>query len=421
MKTRRLALALLVVALVLALGASAATASAQNSYCSSYYTVKPGDNLFRIGYAHGVTVEALMRANGIYNPNLVYAGQSLCIPGNNPPPNPVPKPNCGFYYTVQWGDTLSVVAQRYGVTMYAIMQANNIANANFIYAGMILWIPCGSNNNSGGTSYAQWKGEYYNNGDLAGAPSLVRNDAQIAFNWGIGWPNSKINAQSYSVRWTRKLYFNQGTFRFTMKYGGGARLSVDNVQLVDAWQPMPGSSDTFVADVPLGTGYHTIIMEYHKLADVGYAYLSWARTTQPPMPGPVYPTPIPPVPPVGSAWTGYYYGNQYLDDLRFSRIDPSIDFNWGRSSPGGDVPRDLWSARWVSTQYFPTAGVYEFLAQVDDGVRIYVDNNLVVNDWFDHSGVSKGTVNLSAGPHSVKVEYYDFGREAMLTVWWVKK
>jgi hypothetical protein len=141
-------------------------------------------------------------------------------------------------------------------------------------------------------------------------------------------------------------------------------------------------------------------------------------------PGP-WPTPIPGATPTaaagGSAWTGYYFGNQYLDDLKFTRIDPSIDFNWDIDSPGTGVPKDLWSARWISTQYFPSAGTYEFYAQVDDGVRIYVDNNFVVNDWFDHRGVSKGTIKLAAGPHTIKVEYYDFGREAQITVWWAKK
>ena len=53
-------------------------------------------------------------------------------------------PPCGTYYTVQWGDTLSSIAARYGTTVQAIMYANNIANPNYIYAGMILYIPCGT-------------------------------------------------------------------------------------------------------------------------------------------------------------------------------------------------------------------------------------------------------------------------------------
>ncbi|MBP7690045.1 MAG: LysM peptidoglycan-binding domain-containing protein [Thermoflexales bacterium] len=418
MKIRRSMMLIVVVAMLLASQASVAIAAPlSSSNCVKYHQVQAGENLFRIGLQYGLTVEALMQANGLYNPNTVYAGQSLCIPGNTPAPAPNPQPSaCNVHYTIKWGDTLSGIAARYGTTLTALMQANRIVNANFIYAGMIILIPCKS---SGGTpaTYPQWKGEYFNNADLAGAPSLTRNDANINFNWGQGWPNPKLSADNYSVRWTRSVYFKTGTYRFSVKWSGGVRMYVDGVPVLDAWA---SGADAKTPEVVLGAGNHTLVLEFHKISGQGSIYLSWQGV--PPPPGP-QPTPIPGATPVASssAWTGYYFGNQYLDDLKFTRIDPSIDFNWDRSSPGTGVPRDLWSARWISTQYFASAGLYEFYAQVDDGVRIYVDNNLVVNDWFDHRGVSKGTVNLTAGPHTVKVEYYDFGREAMITVWWAKK
>ena len=416
MNPRRLMLILVIVALLLGASASLSSAAPLRS-CAAYYTVQPGENLFRVGLKYGVTVDQLMLANGIVNPNLVYAGQTLCIPGGTTPPPPAP--TCGKYYTVQWGDMLSKIAQRTGVSMYTIMRANNIINANFIYAGMILWIPCGGT--SGGTTYSQWKGEYFNNADLSGTPSLVRNDPSINFNWGVGWPNPKISADNFSVRWTRTLYFNQGTFHFTARADDGLRVFVDNVVLIDQWHIASG--DTYAVDVPLGTGYHALRVEYYEATGNASVSVTWTRTNTPTPIG----TPIPgatPTPPVtsGGAWTGYYFGNQELDDLIFTRIDPSIDFDWGRGSPGPGVPKDLFSVRWISTQYFPTSGVYQFNAQVDDGVRIYVDDNLILNEWFDHPGTTaRGTASLSAGPHTVKVEYYDRGREASIIVWWNKQ
>jgi lysozyme len=91
-----------------------------------------------------------MRANNICNPHLIFKGQKLCIPGGTPskpppkpPPCPVPPPpNCGVYYVVQCGDTLSGIAWRYGVNMWCIVNANGIANPNCIYAGQKLYIPC---------------------------------------------------------------------------------------------------------------------------------------------------------------------------------------------------------------------------------------------------------------------------------------
>jgi hypothetical protein len=121
----------------------------------------------------------------------------------------------------------------------------------------------------------------------------------------------------------------------------------------------------------------------------------------------------------GGAWNCTWYRNQFLDDPAYYAIVPNIIFSWGKGSPApGVIPNDLFSMRCDSVQSFPSSGVWQFNAQIDDGVRIYVDGNLVVNEWYDHPGtVAKGTANLSSGPHTVRVEYYEFGRDAAITVW----
>ncbi|HSD82489.1 MAG TPA: LysM peptidoglycan-binding domain-containing protein, partial [Anaerolineae bacterium] len=296
MTIRRVILILVALALMLAATAGVAVAVPQaSSYsCVAYHTVKFGDNLNSISRLYGVSVQALMAANNIYNPNLIYAGQTLCIPGSTPVP---PRPPCGTYYTIRWGDTLSSIAARYGTTIWAIMSANNIFNANYIYAGMILYIPCGSTKPptpGGGTSFAQWKGEYFNNQDLAGTPSLVRNDKNIAFNWGVGWVNSKIAADHFSVRWTRAVNLTEGTYRFAARFDDGARLFVDNVLLLDQWHTASGQ--TYVLDVPLGAGNHVVVFEYYEDTGTAFAYLSYQKVTSSvsvtPMPGQA-PTPAP--------------------------------------------------------------------------------------------------------------------------------
>ena len=91
-----------------------------------------GDSLSSIAYRYGITVEALMAANGLTNPNFIYAGQTLVIPGASsaPPPASAAPPPAVTYYTVKWGDTLESIAYRYGTTVAAIMQANNLANSS---------------------------------------------------------------------------------------------------------------------------------------------------------------------------------------------------------------------------------------------------------------------------------------------------
>jgi len=99
------------------------------------YIVQPGDTLWSIARRFGTTVEAIAWVNGIVNPNYIYVGQRLIIPGGvYPPPSQI-------VYTVRWGDTLWSIARRFGTTAWAIALANNLWNPNFIYVGQQLVIP----------------------------------------------------------------------------------------------------------------------------------------------------------------------------------------------------------------------------------------------------------------------------------------
>lgn len=104
------------------------------------YVVRRGDTLYAIALRFKTTVTAIARANGLVNPNHIYVGQCLHIPGSRPQP---PPGRCGVRYIVQAGDTVSALALRYGTTVWAIVSANNLANANRIYVGQKLFIPCG--------------------------------------------------------------------------------------------------------------------------------------------------------------------------------------------------------------------------------------------------------------------------------------
>ncbi len=107
--------------------------------CTFTYVVRRGDTLWSIARRYGTTVEAIAQANGIINPNYIWVGQVLCIPGGAPPPTPYPP----AVYIVQPGDTLWSIARRYGTTVEAIAWANGIINPNYIYVGQRLVIPGG--------------------------------------------------------------------------------------------------------------------------------------------------------------------------------------------------------------------------------------------------------------------------------------
>jgi LysM repeat protein len=377
----------------------------------TYYTVQPGDNLYRISLRFGVSMYALMQANGISNPNYVYVGQVLRIPTSQTyPPAPPPRPpSAGFYYTVVYGDTLGTMAARFGTTIYAIMQANGLSSPNFIYPGQVLWVP--GRYPTPSPVRDRWLGEYFNNDQLAGAPSVVRSDAAVDFDWGLGWPHPKISADHFSVRWTRSLWLNTGTWRFTTTTDDGVRLWVDNVLVIDQWIQQPAT--TYTGDVPLGAGYHTVRMEYFEFTNVALAHLNWQLIGACGYcPGG---TPSP-----SGVWLGMYYDNMFLNgDPVFTRLDPEINFSWPSGSPGGGIDRGLWSARWTQTAYFASTGKYRFHAIVDDGVRLFVDGGIVIDEWEDNAGTEFiADKRLNAGNHGIKVEFYQHGHEAKIKVWW---
>ena len=135
-------------------------------YGACTYVVQPGDSLSWIAQANGTTTWELQQLNGLANPNFIYVGQVLTLPGCGSPtplppgcvepcggpvqPLPPPLPPscvapCGApapqTYTVQPGDTLSGIAAWFGVDYHTLCQVNGIQNPNFIYVGQVLIIP----------------------------------------------------------------------------------------------------------------------------------------------------------------------------------------------------------------------------------------------------------------------------------------
>lgn len=100
---------------------------------SQLYTVVSGDTLSGIALRYGVTVDAIVSANGIQNPSLIYPGQRLSIPIGG-------TASTKHVYTVQSGDTLSGIAERFGTTYQKIAAANGISDPNRIYPGQVLTI-----------------------------------------------------------------------------------------------------------------------------------------------------------------------------------------------------------------------------------------------------------------------------------------
>lgn len=151
----QIGLALILAVLLIATFSTSASAAGP-----VFHTVQPGQTLYSIAAHYGTSVWAIACANGLFNPNYIYAGQVLAIPqgpmpggGCQAPRPPMPKPEpigwhphpgpqFGCFYTVRWGDHLFRIALRYGIPWTVLAQANGLHNGNYIYAGQVLRVPC---------------------------------------------------------------------------------------------------------------------------------------------------------------------------------------------------------------------------------------------------------------------------------------
>jgi regulation of enolase protein 1 (concanavalin A-like superfamily) len=107
---------------------------------------------------------------------------------------------------------------------------------------------------------------------------------------------------------------------------------------------------------------------------------------------------------------GQYYGTIDLTgDVLLTRVDPQINFDWGSGSPGPNVPADGFSVRWTGQVDIPAAGEWTFFVHNDDGTRLWVDGQLVVEEWPVSGPLNwhSGTITLDVGMHSLRLEFFD--------------
>jgi hypothetical protein len=128
-------------------------------------------------------------------------------------------------------------------------------------------------------------------------------------------------------------------------------------------------------------------------------------------------------PPGGTTGDGLrveYYDNIDFTGLAGTRVDSSVDFNWGGSAPLAGMGVDTFSVRWTGRIEAPATGVYTFYTVSDDGVRLWVNGAAIINNWSDHSpSENSGTVVLVAGQqYDIRLEYYERGGGAVMRLLW---
>ena len=259
---------------------------------------------------------------------------------------------------------------------------------------------------------------YYNNTTTSGTPVLVRNEAQIANEWGAAAPAAGVNADHFSVVWTTTQTFAKGTYELKTTADDGVRLYVDGELILDQWKDQ--GPTTYTASVPL-SGEHTIMMKYYERAGGATAKLSWQLVAPYPTPTPD-PTPTPTTPPqeipLDTGFLASYFNNMTLSGAPvLQRQEPEIDNDWGNGTPAPGVQSDRFSVRWVGDVTF-VPGTYRFTVRGDDGVRLKIGNTTIIDQWKDQGPTTYTADVLLSDVSRITMDFYENGGGATAQLSW---
>jgi hypothetical protein len=109
--------------------------------------------------------------------------------------------------------------------------------------------------------------------------------------------------------------------------------------------------------------------------------------------------------------TGEYYSDLTFTNLGFTRIDPVLDFNFGAAGPGAPLNGNQYAIRWTGKLIAPATSQFVFCAESDDGVRVTLEGQVVVDSYYPRGLLSAcGVANLTAGrQYALRVDYFNDG------------
>jgi len=264
----------------------------------------------------------------------------------------------------------------------------------------------------------QYLAQYFANTTLAGTPVTARCEA-APINDTLGttpnWPPTGVPQTNFSARWDGQFSFaTAGAYTFTATADDGIRVYLDNALVIDHFVDQGPTTYTYTAP-SLTAGTHAVKVEYYQGGGGATAQVSWQASAPPPPP--------PTTCAVGQYLAQYFANTTLAGTPVTARCEAApINDTLGTTPnwPPTGVPQTNFSARWDGQFSFATAGAYTFTATADDGIRVYLDNALVIDHFVDQGPTTYTYTapSLTAGTHAVKVEYYQGCCGATVQVKW---
>ncbi|MEW5869829.1 MAG: PA14 domain-containing protein [Chloroflexota bacterium] len=254
---------------------------------------------------------------------------------------------------------------------------------------------------------ANWSVSYFNDTNLSNLCSSTTLQAVYVFkDWGDEAPMANCNVDNWSARFTRQVYVQGGAYTFALGSDNWGRVKIDGSLVIDNWQ---GAGQHYKSGT-LAAGWHEVVVEFADTSGPARLSAWWW--------GPGFNMPRETRDP--SQWYAQYWGNREVwwdAVIAVNEGSGDLNHNWGYGSPGYDLPENRFSARFERTVDF-ACGAYRFQLTNDDGVRFWVDGQLQIDAWYPQVGAYSVDIQLTGGPHELKVEYFDEGGAAALNLGW---
>lgn len=254
----------------------------------------------------------------------------------------------------------------------------------------------------------RWHVEYFNS-TIPGVSRCYEGyeDSTYVFKyWRLDPPATGCWADSFSARFTRRVNFAGGAYRFHVDHDDGGWLYLDGTQLLaDA---NFNSNDLYWYVSP---GWHDLRYEVADTGNGSAKATLWWRG----------PGALPDVTRDPAQWWTKYYGNQWLEDAAPLELnEPEINHDWGSDGPGYGLPVDQFSSRYTKSPVF-ACGLYRFTVSSDDGYRLKIDGATVGENWSNNVWWGQSyDIQLSAGPHEVVLEHYENAGSAAIHLGWTQ-
>ncbi|PLS04326.1 PA14 domain-containing protein [Neobacillus cucumis] len=263
-----------------------------------------------------------------------------------------------------------------------------------------------------------WVAYYYPNDQLKGMPTKAKvitpmgTLKKLYEDSGTSSPVSGIPIDHFSARYTSAKRLPAGDYLLRIKADDGVRVYMDGKLVLDRWKEGAYQEQAIKIPItdrnvsnPAEKNIHWFEVQYRD--DIWSSYVNFF--VEP------FNTAL------GDTWLAEYYPTRNLQGtpivvggVNSSNKISQLNFDWQKGSPSPYIPADNFSARYTKKASFKE-GTYSFNVNSDDGVRVKVDGKTVLDSWKDGISAKEAMVYLTAGVHTVVVEYYEYAGPAKLS------